>query len=57
MDLTQAPADKKAEATAALLSKLVEQRTALHQKVRDLVDAADSRGAKAMGCEMMETED
>jgi hypothetical protein len=54
-EVNQAPADKKADATAALVSKLVQQQTAFHEKVRDLVNA-DARGGKEMCCGMMETD-
>jgi hypothetical protein len=55
-EMNQAPADKKADAIAALVSKLVQQQTAFHEKVLDLVNA-DARGGKGMHCGMMETED
>jgi hypothetical protein len=55
-EMNQAPADKKTDAIAALVSKLVQQQTAFREKVLDLAKA-DARGGKEMPCGMMETED
>jgi hypothetical protein len=55
-EMNQAPADKKADATAALISKLVQQQAAFHEKAQDLVNA-DAKDAKEMCCGMRETED
>jgi len=54
-EMNQAPADKKTDAIAALVSKLVQQQTAFREKVLDLAKA-DARGGKEMHCGMMETE-
>ena len=51
-EMNQAPADKKTDAIAALVSKLVQQQTAFREKVLDLAKA-DAGGH----CGMMETED
>src|SRR5262245_40171477 len=44
-EMNQAPADKKTDAIAAVVSKLVQQQTAFREKVLDLAKA-DARGGK-----------
>ena len=50
-EMNSAPADKKLDAVAAVLTKLVEQRKALHEQMQKMMSANDKEG---MGmCRMM----
>jgi hypothetical protein len=50
-EMNNAPADKKLEAVAALLTKLVEQRKVMHEQIQKMM-SADEKEAMAM-CQMM----
>jgi hypothetical protein len=50
-EMNSAPADKKLDAVAAVLSKLVEQRKAMHEQMQKMMSANEKEG---MGmCRMM----
>jgi hypothetical protein len=50
-EMNSAPADKKLDAVAAVLTKLVEQRKAMHEHMRKMMSANEKEG---MGmCRMM----
>ena len=50
-EMNNAPADKKLDAIAAVLTKLVEQRKALHERMQNMMSANDK---ERMGkCRMM----
>jgi hypothetical protein len=50
-EMNDAPADKKLEAVAAVLTKLVEQRKAMHEQMQKMMSANEKEG---MGmCRMM----
>ena len=50
-EMNSAPADKKLDAVAAVLTKLVEQRKAMHEQMRKMMAANEKEG---MGmCRMM----
>ena len=50
-EMNSAPADKKLDAVAALLTKLVEQRKAMHEQMQKMMSANEKEG---MGmCRMM----
>jgi hypothetical protein len=55
-EMNSAPADKKLDAVAALLTKLVEQREAMHQQMEKMMSADDNQAMemcrKMMGTEM-----
>ena len=50
-EMNSAPADKKLDAVAALLTKLVEQRKTMHEQMQKMM-SADEKEAMAM-CRMM----
>jgi hypothetical protein len=50
-EMNSAPADKKLDAVATLLTKLVEQRKAMHEQMQKMM-SADEKEAMAM-CRMM----
>ena len=50
-EMNSAPADKKLDAVAAVLNKLVEQRKAMHEQMQKMMSANEKEG---MGmCRMM----
>jgi hypothetical protein len=53
-EMKSAPADKKLDAAAAVLTKLVEQRKAMHEHMQKMMSANEKEG---MGiCRMMGTQ-
>ena len=51
-EMNSAPADKKLDAVAAVLTKLVEQRLAMHEQMRKMMSANENEGLDTdMGCD------
>ena len=59
-EMNSAPADKKLDSVAAVLSKLVEQRKAMHEQMQEMMTGNDKKGIatcrmnKRSGCSCSE---
>ena len=48
-EMNSSPADKKLDTVAAVLSKLVEQRKAMHEQMQEMMTGSDKRGMAMCG--------